>query len=237
MSSPWQFGILKSAEGVDFFFHSVGQAAARARAEQQTKKANDVLYVLYSPATKLIKVGRTGNFKKRKLSLECAQGMTLDTLATFDRMGVHEKAIHEMLAEYQADGPGKEWFLAPASTILDKIEKFIAELPVQETVCNPRSAIVSPCHARLHQKKRPVPDMPEMVQGSKMQSLSEAYRRAGARMQELTTAYHLAEAINSPSLALLRTESQKLIDEVLTLLEPCFSDHGSQTDSESCSEF
>lgn len=195
-------------------FRPVGQAAAIVRATQQAKKANDVLYVLYSPATNLIKVGRASDFKQRKLSLERAQRMKLDTLATYGQKGVYEKVIHEMRAEYQADGPGKEWFSRAASTILDMINTCIAELPAQRSLCTPKSVTKSPCQ-RLHQTKRPAPDMSEIARRSKRQSLSEEPRRARARIQELTTTYHLADAINSPSLAEIRAESQNAMDELL----------------------
>jgi hypothetical protein len=68
---------------------------------------NDSLYFIQSDLTGMIKIGRSKDPQKRLKQLQTGNPNKLKLIASFDRMGWREKALHEHLSKWSLEG---EWF-------------------------------------------------------------------------------------------------------------------------------
>tara|TARA_Y100000310_G_C20334261_1_gene646713 strand:+ start:381 stop:680 length:300 start_codon:yes stop_codon:yes gene_type:complete len=67
----------------------------------------DALYFIQSDVTGMIKIGRSKDPQKRLKQLQTGNPNKLKLIASFEKEGWKEKALHEELSRYRLEG---EWF-------------------------------------------------------------------------------------------------------------------------------
>lgn len=75
-----------------------------------TKEMPGVCIYIMQTRDGRIKVGRTGNIKRRLAWLQAMEKTKLRVVATFPEAGGHERYMLSLLRNHQMDGAGREWF-------------------------------------------------------------------------------------------------------------------------------
>ena len=111
-----------------------GADMARARAGLQPigkkdKMADDLYIMRYTGILQdVVKIGRSTNPEKRRVSLERCQDFGVELVAVFPGRGYLESLVHGRFEGYRSGrGPGTEWFKVDASKALDMVRDIMQE--------------------------------------------------------------------------------------------------------------
>ena len=119
--------VCEAAELENLFAVLPGKAANvfRVTGEAPTKRKGgtikDHLYIMrYSFCSTAVKIGRSGDVEKRRMSLEAGQNFHVEIVATFPGKGFLEAEVHKALEDKRSKiGAGTEWFdLAPEEALV-----------------------------------------------------------------------------------------------------------------------
>jgi hypothetical protein len=88
---------------------------------KEMDNCGQIVYLLRSPATKLLKIGTTGNIEQRVTDLSNAQGVAIEVVSVIPGGYKLESALHKMFSVYRAKG---EWFI-PCHKIISTFKELV----------------------------------------------------------------------------------------------------------------
>ena len=99
------------------------------RDRQGTKQApekKDSLYILgCSMMPGILKVGRSADPQARAKEIQASQPYFAQLVAVFPQKGHIEAVVHARLAKRRVEAPGREWFHAPLSEVLQIVSEHL----------------------------------------------------------------------------------------------------------------